>query len=534
MVNTNYYIENKWANPQMRSVGTSNMWHQSQKPGRIIDNRSQKEFIQRQIKRESESTFGNCIKQISKECKDMLKKKLEEIHVYNNKLRGHIARNCPNEGSLTEDACHGIITNTPQIQITYPEYIHLSTDFMVEGTDEEGWNQIWYGSNKINRHVCSNLNLFSKLKEKFTVEKIEDQRKLMFMHGIGEVQIRIGSDILIIPGVYFTPDVSLNILSARQLEAQGLELTFKGNRCKPIPMFKTPSDCYFDQNRMNQRQNEYMEGYYKMLDEDSHAKEEHTQDAVIFSHKCNICAEEGHEDYMCPINSSTAENTSHDTDYVIVKGVHLPTPINSFNDYISFLDLLKNDLLISQEWDSFREKFIKVYKWFYTVYLKKDLPGPLPPRIHGKEIHLMDLHKLVETLGGYLSVDFSNDFAYIAEIFGLQKKHGQEIKDCYNLYLNVFNCYYNTARVSHYGTDGHVSKGKGICHEGREDHVNKTTAMNIQKDKKIKHFGVKLEDLNDNCQIHQISTHNEEGEASISKEGKKEDNDNNDDFTIII
>ena len=76
MVNTNYYIENKLANSNKRSVGTSNMWHQNQKPGRIIDNRSQKEFIQRQIKRESETTFGNCIKQISKECKDMLKKKL--------------------------------------------------------------------------------------------------------------------------------------------------------------------------------------------------------------------------------------------------------------------------------------------------------------------------------------------------------------------------------------------------------------------------------------------------------------------------
>ena len=86
MVNTNTYIENKWSSPTQRSVAYSNKWHQSQNPGSNTHNRSQTEFVQRQIKRNSETIIGNQIRHISKECNDMLKKKLEEIRVHNNKL----------------------------------------------------------------------------------------------------------------------------------------------------------------------------------------------------------------------------------------------------------------------------------------------------------------------------------------------------------------------------------------------------------------------------------------------------------------
>ena len=133
---------------------------------------------------------------------------------------------------------------------------------------------------------------------------------------------------------------------------------------------------------MNQRQNEYMERYFKMLDEDSQHMEEM---AVVFSHKCNICEEVGHIDYMCPLYPSIAEDTSQDNDYVIVKGVHLPIPVKSFNDYISLLDLLKGDLLISQEWDSFREKFIKSINGSIMSILKKNYQDPYHPEYMGKK-----------------------------------------------------------------------------------------------------------------------------------------------------
>ena len=157
----------------------------------------------------------------------MLKKKLEEFHVYNKvtlerhkryicfecRLRGHIAKNCPIKEKLKEVA--GIDQNLTNTEIIYPETIHLATDFMIEGTGEGEWNEIWYVSNIINNHVCTNMNLFTKLKEKFCVEKLRDPRKLLIVHGIGEVNIRIGSEVFMIPGVHFAPEVTLNILSAK-------------------------------------------------------------------------------------------------------------------------------------------------------------------------------------------------------------------------------------------------------------------------------------------------------------------------------
>ncbi|GJW44187.1 hypothetical protein Tco_0072986 [Tanacetum coccineum] len=70
--------------------------------------------------------------------------------------------------------------------------------------------------------------------------------------------------------------------------------------------------------------------------------------------------------------------------------------------------------------------------------VEKSLPGPIPPIINGVQIHLFDLYKLIEGLGGYLSVYFENEFGTIGEILGLSKQDGEEIKRCYINYLDIF------------------------------------------------------------------------------------------------
>lgn len=60
-------------------------------------------------------------------------------------------------------------------------------------------------------------------------------------------------------------------------------------------------------------------------------------------------------------------------------------------------------------------------KWFYNHCLEKSLPGPIPPKINGVQIHLFDLYKLNEGLGGYLSVYFGKEFRTIGELLGLSK-----------------------------------------------------------------------------------------------------------------
>ncbi|GJZ09794.1 hypothetical protein Tco_0544077 [Tanacetum coccineum] len=47
---------------------------------------SQREFTQRQIKREKEERIGRCVRQITRSCKDMLKKKHEEVEAFNSSI----------------------------------------------------------------------------------------------------------------------------------------------------------------------------------------------------------------------------------------------------------------------------------------------------------------------------------------------------------------------------------------------------------------------------------------------------------------
>ncbi|GKC64665.1 ARID DNA-binding domain-containing protein [Tanacetum coccineum] len=80
--------------------------------------------------------------------------------------------------------------------------------------------------------------------------------------------------------------------------------------------------------------------------------------------------------------------------------------VHTFHGFVAFLNLIKKDDIISKDWDAYRKRFDKVLKWFYNYYLKRALPRPIPPVIHGVPIYLFDLHKLMDCMGGYLSVQF--------------------------------------------------------------------------------------------------------------------------------
>nr|GFA23096.1 ARID DNA-binding domain-containing protein [Tanacetum cinerariifolium] len=71
---------------------------------------SETEFVKRQIKREKENRIGRCIRKITRKCKNMLNKKIEEIEDYNSSItqekhqqyncfscnrKGHFNKACP-------------------------------------------------------------------------------------------------------------------------------------------------------------------------------------------------------------------------------------------------------------------------------------------------------------------------------------------------------------------------------------------------------------------------------------------------------
>ncbi|GJX96258.1 ARID DNA-binding domain-containing protein [Tanacetum coccineum] len=116
MVISKSFLERRRSRPSSSAFGVPNMWYQS-KLGRPLRRRQQYDFIQRQLRREKEAQFGTCIRQITQDCKEMLRKKMEEIELYNSTInqpysnnilqnrhnrykcfkcrqRGHVMKNC--------------------------------------------------------------------------------------------------------------------------------------------------------------------------------------------------------------------------------------------------------------------------------------------------------------------------------------------------------------------------------------------------------------------------------------------------------
>ncbi|GJT10164.1 ARID DNA-binding domain-containing protein [Tanacetum coccineum] len=270
-----------------------------------------------------------------------------------------------------------IIATKPTVLITYPETIHFSTTCMIRDTDLTGWDEIWYVSDQIDRHVCYKLDAFCNIKEEFSVTKLENQRKLLFTYGLGEILIEANGKSHIIPGVYYAPEVTLNILSLEQLEKQGFQVTYDGNRCSLSLMFKDKEIKRFDEDRLRRMHNHYMQKYFESI------------------------SKEG-QDW---------------------------SKIRQINGNLSTPQV----------------------KWFLNHYLKRSLPGTIPPVINGVEIHLFDLYKIMENLGGYLSVHFSQEFDMVGEIMGLSKGNGEEIKRCYMNFLEILTSHFKTARAPRQG-----------------------------------------------------------------------------------
>ncbi|GJV76440.1 ARID DNA-binding domain-containing protein [Tanacetum coccineum] len=249
------------------------------------------------------------------------------------------------------------------------------------------------------------------------------------------------------------------------LEKQGFDVGYDGNRCTLFPMFKDKKIHHFDEDKMRKMQNKYLQDYFE----------------------------------------SIANKDGMEQDTVRIKGNLYSTKVQTFNDFVIFLNLIKHDDIVSQEWDYFRNMFNKHVKWFFNPYLERFLPGSLPPIVNGVEIHLFDLYKLIENLGGYLSVHFSQEFDKVGEIMGLPKGNGEEIRRCYMNYLEILTSHLKTARAplkAHTCAPLEPAWKAEIDREGLGTHQWKTgehganlTRSAVPKGKEVlEHLGVQLED----------------------------------------
>ncbi|GJS19187.1 hypothetical protein Tco_0447819 [Tanacetum coccineum] len=279
----------------------------------------------------------------------------------------------------------------------------------------------WSSIIKISIYVLF-LNAFCNIKENFLVKELEEQKKFLFTYGMGEVIIKNDCQAYLIPGVYFAPEITLNILSINLLKQQGFEVLFEEERYRLEYMFKESTGNKLDLNRLRQKQNQYLDVYFERLDESQNRKKE---EMVSFEEDINL-------------------------------------------------------------------------------------------------------------------LEFGQEFGAIAEILGLTRNDGEEIKKCYMTYLDVFTSYYKTARAPEVPTNVEEDSESLVSYQWN---IGKTCApIAVQKGKeKLEHFGIKLEEETF-CKEQQSAYYGKDQDKyttykgpSTSRISDKEDsfNSTSDDYIII-
>nr|GEW22018.1 ARID DNA-binding domain-containing protein [Tanacetum cinerariifolium] len=156
--------------------------------------------------------------------------------------------------------------------------------------------------------------------------------------------------------------------------------------------------------------------------------------------------------------------------------------------------LIRKGGALSNEWEVHRDKFNHVLTWFFNHFLMRPLPGSLPPIIKGVTIHLFDLYELIECMGGYISVQFEDDFEGLTELLGLERSDGLDgldIRRCYLDYLELFVSNYKAARSSN-PTGGYEDEGIRRFEDYHGD-GNKDGSTAVKEKKRVKHFGITFE-----------------------------------------
>ena len=380
------------------------------------------------VKQVLENQTFNDAKLKEKQKQERVKSKREKkSKCYICKEKGHAFWACENRKKIAGVEAkqeHDITSQILEEEVKYPETVHVIGDYMLEGSNQKTWNEVWYISNQYKFHLCPRRKLFKKIKYSFKmIGKEETEKKFIFSYGLGNVAIDIDEGEIVVPNVQYTPEVSLNILSYELLEEQGYLVKLDNNKCKIKYMFDEAMtgmkeaqetdnlDQGWGPKHVIADHNKYLDDYFESLD----PKEE-----------CSLI--KGLEELSCDRKDT---HDYIDDDFISWNGTLYALKVNSFNRFLSFMNLLKKDSIVYNNWDVFSRKFLDMLKWFYLVYLNYDHMDETPPSIGVFKIDLLALHKLVDSLGGYVSVTLGGKWSTVAQMQGLTTEEGEAMKDCF-------------------------------------------------------------------------------------------------------
>lgn len=366
-------------------------------------------------------------------------RKEKRARCYICRQRGHSYWNCENKRKLAnvENDQDDTSNNHRSLEkARYPEKVHVIADYLVEGSSDKTWDKVWYVSCKFNFHMCPRRELFENMQYKFKmVGKEETEKKFIFSYGIGDARVCTNEGEILVRGVQFAPEVSLNMLSYDLLIEQGFKIEIHNTHCTIKYMYdedviSTKMQGYKDEFMKKQEviseHNKYLEKYFESLDRS-------TEDTLVKGLEELKWDKDEEQDYV-------------DDEYISWNGSLYALKVNTFNRFISFMNLIKKDALVFRNWEILSKKFMETVKWFYLVYLEYDVLDAIPPRIGVKDIDLLSLHKTVASLGGYVAITLQDKWNLVAMMQGLALEEGEATRGCYKRFIDLMVVYHETAR----------------------------------------------------------------------------------------
>ncbi|GJY27481.1 ARID DNA-binding domain-containing protein [Tanacetum coccineum] len=234
--------------------------------------------------------------------------------------------------------------------------------------------------------------------------------------------------------------------------------------------------------------------------------------------RCYICKIRGHVFWKCPNKKKKIMNGKAQGESVTEDG--LKDVVNEHNKFLDkyFESIEPKDEgslvkgLEELEWDrkdvhdyvdeeyiSWNGSLYSLKCSFYLVYLNYDMLEKIPPVVGVMEINLLSLHKIVDSLGGYLCVTLGDKWKTVASIQGLtDDDDGEAIKGCYRKFIDMVQVYCETAKKTWFEKEpkgnvvGSSSGDARVKDPQGKDKDEAGKALEEDMNKKSK-FGVSLE-----------------------------------------
>ncbi|PWA55922.1 ARID DNA-binding domain-containing protein [Artemisia annua] len=377
--------------------------------------------------------------------------------------RGHAYWNCPRN--------------------KHDETVKSYINWEVIGT---AWDNIWYVSDEYPRHMNPNLDVFEKFKAEIVGTSATGEAGLN-VQGIGEVLLPTEVRNFVIPGVFYVPNASLNTLSLSQLMQQGFEVVFKDTKCTVKRLFDmdnksaigTPSyDPVYERMVHCWTCNDYHLSYMCPLKKDltdnqtffkerSGESNNNAENVGCMEEKQSLDAVRGKaiEAIMQFCDSLYFRENTIEESMNGIQGPRVPSK-NEFESLIGFIEMVSEQEIVDECKELVKDHFERMVHWFHKDYME-DEERPIPARINGVKVNLLDLYLTVKGLGGHTQVVIGNKWIEVAYAMGFPKEYASELQKCYGMHLSLLEAYYEVAR-------SYVPRARereGTSEETRQGHI---------------------------------------------------------------